>query len=74
MSKGRILVTGGSRGIGAAVCSDLVRRGYDVAALSRSGNASAGKGYRCDVVNEESLKGTIAAVAKELDRHYSRLG
>ncbi|MBX9840806.1 MAG: SDR family oxidoreductase [Xanthobacteraceae bacterium] len=65
MPKGTIIVTGGSRGIGAAVSADLARRGFDVAALSRSGEAAAGKGYRCDVTNEDALKSTIDAVAKE---------
>lgn len=62
MSDGTIVVTGGSRGIGAAIAEDLVRRGFNVAALSRSGQAVAGKGYRCDVADENSLKATIAEV------------
>ncbi|MDO8876737.1 MAG: SDR family oxidoreductase [Pseudolabrys sp.] len=62
MSEGTIIVTGGSRGIGAAIAEDLVRRGFNVAALSRSGQAVAGKGYRCDVADEKSLKNTIAEV------------
>ena len=65
MSKGTIIVTGGSRGIGAEIAADLVRRGYAVAALSRSGEALAGRGFRCDVADEESLKSAIAAVAKD---------
>ncbi len=65
MSKGTIIVTGGSRGIGAEIAADLVRRGYAVAALSRSGEATAGRGYRCDVADETSLKGAIAAVAQD---------
>jgi NAD(P)-dependent dehydrogenase (short-subunit alcohol dehydrogenase family) len=63
MSEGTIVVTGGSRGIGAAIAADLVGRGFSVAALSRSGEASAGKGFRCDVVDERSLHSTIAEVA-----------
>ena len=62
MSDGTIVVTGGSRGIGAAIAEDLVRRGFNVAALSRSGQAVAGRGYRCDVADENSLKATIAEV------------
>ena len=65
MPEGTIIVTGGSRGIGAAIAADLVRRGFPVAALSRSGEAPAGKGYRCDVADERSLQDTIAAVAKD---------
>jgi len=63
MSEGTIIVTGASRGIGAEIAADLVRRGFDVAALSRSGAAVAGRGYACDVTDENSLKSTIAAVA-----------
>ena len=65
MSKGTIIVTGGSRGIGASICADLAGRGFSVAALSRSGETVAGKGYRCDVLDETSLRETIAAVAKD---------
>lgn len=65
MPEGTIIVTGGSRGIGGAIAADLARRGYAVAALSRSGEATSGKGYRCDVANEDSLMSTIAAVAKD---------
>jgi NAD(P)-dependent dehydrogenase (short-subunit alcohol dehydrogenase family) len=65
MPEGTIIVTGGSRGIGAAIAADLVGRGFAVAALSRSGEAPSGKGYRCDVTNEVSLREAIAAVAKD---------
>ena len=65
MSKGTIIVTGGSRGIGASICADLAGRGFSIAALSRSGETVAGKGYRCDVLDETSLRETIAAVAKD---------
>jgi NAD(P)-dependent dehydrogenase (short-subunit alcohol dehydrogenase family) len=65
MPEGTIIVTGGSRGIGAAIAQDLVRRGFAVAALSRSGEAPAGRGYGCDVTDEGSFKGTIAAIAAD---------
>ncbi|MPZ58929.1 MAG: SDR family oxidoreductase [Rhizobiales bacterium] len=65
MPEGTIVVTGGSRGIGAAIVDDLDRRGFNVAALSRSGETGAGKGYRCDVTDERSLQGAIAAVAAD---------
>lgn len=63
MREGTVIVTGGSRGIGAAISIDLARRGFTVAALSRSGDAAAGRGYRCDVTDERSLRDTIAALA-----------
>jgi Short-chain dehydrogenases of various substrate specificities len=65
MPEGTIIVTGGSRGIGAAITEDLTRRGFNVAALSRSGQAGVGKGYPCDVADEGSLQRTIAAVAAD---------
>jgi NAD(P)-dependent dehydrogenase (short-subunit alcohol dehydrogenase family) len=65
MSNGQILVTGASRGIGAAVALDLQRRGFRVAALSRSGNAPAGRGFHCDVRDESSIAVAVRAVAAE---------
>lgn len=63
MSSGQIIVTGGSRGIGAAIVEELARGGRDVIALSRSGDAPAGRGIRCDVTRPEDLAEAIAAVA-----------
>jgi NAD(P)-dependent dehydrogenase (short-subunit alcohol dehydrogenase family) len=63
MSDRTIIVTGASRGIGAGIAADLVRRGYTVAALSRSGEAPSGQGYTCDVADEASLKSVIARIA-----------
>lgn len=65
MPSGTVIVTGASRGIGAAIAEELVRRGFSVAALSRSGDAPAGKGYRCDVMDEASLREAVARVAAE---------
>jgi len=64
MRDGAIIVTGASRGIGAAISVDLAGRGFAVAALSRSGEAPAGQGYRCDVTDETSLRETIARIAR----------
>lgn len=65
MPDATVIVTGASRGIGAAIAAELQRRDYAVAALSRSGEAPAGKGYRCDVADEASLRETVAHIAGE---------
>lgn len=63
MAKGCIIVTGTSRGIGAAIVRDLERRGAKVAGLSRSGSAPAGIGFACDVTDEEMLTRTVQIIA-----------
>lgn len=63
MSKGQIVVTGASRGIGAAIAAELDRRGFTVAALSRSGEAPAGYGIACDVAEEASVAEAMAGIA-----------
>jgi NAD(P)-dependent dehydrogenase (short-subunit alcohol dehydrogenase family) len=63
MSAGTVIVTGASRGIGAAIAVDLVRRGFPVAALSRSGTAPAGDPVACDVADEAALADAIRRVA-----------
>jgi NAD(P)-dependent dehydrogenase (short-subunit alcohol dehydrogenase family) len=60
----QVIVTGASRGIGAAIAVDLDRRGFHVAALSRSGDTTVGKGYVCDVTDEASVAAVIAEIAK----------
>lgn len=65
MNKGRVIVTGASRGIGAAIAIELDRRGFAVACLSRSGSAPAGQGYRCDMTDERAVRDTVARIAGE---------
>jgi len=64
MRDGQIIVTGASRGIGAAIAADLARRGFDVVGLSRSGAAAAGQGLACDVTDEAALVAAIGDVAR----------
>lgn len=72
---GTIIVTGASRGIGAAIALSLAEQGYTVACLSRKGElpsvpgaASASLGrcvaFAADVTHSGSLRDTFEAVAK----------
>lgn len=63
MPEGTILVTGASRGIGAAIASEFAARGFRVAGLTRSGRSVAGEGFQCDVSDESSIQAAVAAVA-----------
>lgn len=63
MPEGTIIVTGASKGIGAAIALDLAGRGYDLACVSRSGAAPAGTGYACDMTDEAAVKQTFADIA-----------
>ena len=63
MAKGQIVVTGGSKGIGAAIACELDRRGYAVVCVSRSGDAPVGTGQVCDVTDEEAVRTLFARVA-----------
>ncbi|WP_375457876.1 SDR family NAD(P)-dependent oxidoreductase [uncultured Enterovirga sp.] len=65
MREGWIVVTGASRGIGAAIATDLERRGARVAGLSRSGAGGAGRAIACDVSDEAALTAAFASLAEE---------
>lgn len=65
MREGQIIVTGASRGIGAAIATNLDRRGFAIAGLSRSGESAVGRGFRCDVADESSLATAVGRVAAE---------
>jgi NAD(P)-dependent dehydrogenase (short-subunit alcohol dehydrogenase family) len=69
-----IIVTGASRGIGAAIAFALAKEGYRVGCLSRSGAMPKGDGVdasvshqwimaHCDVTDRDSLRRAIADVA-----------
>lgn len=63
MPEGTIIVTGASKGIGAAIAADLDRRGYRLACVSRSGDAPTGTGFACDMTDEDAVKATMARIA-----------
>ncbi|GAE69885.1 3-oxoacyl-[acyl-carrier protein] reductase [Cutibacterium acnes JCM 18909] len=67
---GRVaLVTGGSRGIGAAIAADLYAQGYRVAATSRSATAPEGVlPIACDVTDATRLTRLSARSSKNLAR------
>jgi NAD(P)-dependent dehydrogenase (short-subunit alcohol dehydrogenase family) len=65
MPDGQIIVTGASRGIGAAIMDDLARRGFAVVGLSRSGKSAVGRGMACDMTDEAAVSEAFAAIAGE---------
>ena len=70
------VVTGGARGIGAAICKKLASQGADVAIVARSANEQAlaleadiakeygvkAKVYACDVSDAEQCKATVKQI------------
>jgi NAD(P)-dependent dehydrogenase (short-subunit alcohol dehydrogenase family) len=63
MSDGYIIITGSTRGIGAAIAKELAAQGFKVAGLTRSGKTAAGEGFVCDVSDEAGIAKAIAEVA-----------
>lgn len=63
MVKGQVIVTGASKGIGAAIATELDRRGFDVVCLSRSGIAPKGHGIACDMTDEDAVRAAMVEVA-----------
>ena len=63
-ARGAVVVTGASRGIGAAVAVELEARGFEVWSLSRSGGAPAGRALACDVTDEAALRASFATIAE----------
>jgi NAD(P)-dependent dehydrogenase (short-subunit alcohol dehydrogenase family) len=64
MSKGQVIVTGASRGIGEAIAVELDRRGFDIVALSRSGKSPIGHGMVCDMTDESSIARAIVDISE----------
>ena len=66
---GRVaVVTGGSGGIGAAICAALVGNGALVASVARTDSASATINVRCDVTKEEDVASAVREVEDRLGR------
>jgi len=64
-----IAVTGASRGIGAAIAAELVRRGFTVGSLTRKAIGIDGTlPIACDVNDEESLKKAFKILADKAGR------
>ena len=61
--KGTIIVTGASRGIGAAIAADLAARGWTIAGISRGGQTAAGTGHACDVTDAAAMRAVFARIA-----------
>src|SRR5690349_8830894 len=75
------LVTGGSRGIGRAICLELAAQGYDILFTFRSnhemaksledelrGKGAEAKGYAVDMADLPSLEGTLEKIFSENSR------
>ena len=65
MSEGRIIVTGASKGLGAATARALDGAGYEVIGLSRSGACPAGLGIVCDMTDEAAVKTVFTELADD---------
>ncbi len=65
MPEGQIIVTGASKGIGAAIALELEARGYGVVGISRSGESAAGRGRACDMTDESAVRESFASIAKD---------
>lgn len=64
---GRVaIVTGGSGGIGAAVCTALLARGARVASLSRSKGPTGTESVHCDVTSEDDVARAVGEVEARL--------
>jgi NAD(P)-dependent dehydrogenase (short-subunit alcohol dehydrogenase family) len=65
----RAIVTGASRGIGAAIATGLTEAGAEVFGLSRSGTAPAGViAISCDLSDDAAIRQALEDFAKRSDR------
>jgi NAD(P)-dependent dehydrogenase (short-subunit alcohol dehydrogenase family) len=64
MAESTVVVTGASRGIGAAIAAELNARGVRVAGLSRSGTAPAGHAIACDMTDDLAVRRALAEIAE----------
>ncbi len=65
-----IFVSGGNRGLGAAMVEQLVELGAKVAYNYRSSPGNAGMGIKADVTNPEEMGAALAKVEEELGPLY----
>ncbi len=65
MSEGRVIVTGASKGLGAATAKALDEAGYRIIGLSRTGESPAGRGIVCDMTDESAVKSVFADLADD---------
>lgn len=84
MSPGFVIVTGASRGIGAAIALELAQHGFEVGCLSRSGDLPANAGIdsevtkrlhaaTCDVTDAQQLRQAIHSLATEVGQPVTGL-
>ena len=60
-----MVVSGASRGIGAAIAVGLADAGYEVIGLSRTGASATGRGIACDMTDEAAVKSVFAELASD---------
>lgn len=64
MAEKQVVVTGGSKGIGAEIAAELAERGFAPVCLSRSGQGEVGRQVICDMTDEADVKRSFADIAK----------